>query len=824
MDELRLLQQPPSKDEAEIKTLNLLNSRLPTWDAFLKLPDFADWVELSERESSKLQSELAQSTEKLTQERASCVEQIRTTVTTAQDAALLRHILSDDITALSEELVSSYDHGIAQPTLLESLEDVHRKLNELEHVRQYVKVVQQGLKLSAAALEEFKQSSTDKHLAKNALSGFVALRDFVSKVSNLCGKSSAKPAPGEESDIGLVSFLESLRDRTWSDIKIILSQTLITYAETLKWPGEVDWNSAPPDIRQDFITAFLKLSKLQEFGESLGIVQETGEKKGIYPLAALVQPIAARFKYHFEGPRQTNRLDKPEWYFTHVLNAIHQHRSFMDSTIQTLLGATHYKAYNAQKEFTRLLFPMLGKKLRKSMPELLQDSALLAQTIYQALMFDNQVKEDGFSLAGTLDPPLTADGKVEEWEGVSDVILGTKEWFDAWLEGERRFAEAQYDEIVSSPDAWHLVDDGSRTEEDMTTVIDLRPTISARKVKALFEQICDRYKPLPRFNHRTRFLLAIQVPILEHYHTRISGSLDAFETLSSSLMRAVPGALAGQVGHQYDTRRLTSGVDGLQRLIKAFVSARWITLAMQTWGEEIFYLELWREINERSSLRTKAETHFSLPAPNPDNVAGGTLFDELIAQYATLTARSEDLIVKHIVLEVEGALRLHLSSPWTSESEDQFTVPSTLLAPITTLQQHLTYMVTVLPASSVTILYRQIASSISSFLVERMIFQQSRGKLEPSESGVPATEYQLWIECCKQSVGRVVRKIDVPWERLRDATIVLAAGAEEFAAFGRTLASSDQKKFEETIESIGATSLSPLQAKQIARVRTDYAR
>jgi RAD50-interacting protein 1 len=121
----------------------------------------------------------------------------------------------------------------------------------------------------------------------------------------------------------------------------------------------------------------------------------------------------------------------------------------------------------------------------------------------------------------------------------------------------------------------------------MTAVVDLRPTVSARKVKALFEQICDRYKPLPRFNHRTRFLLAIQVPILEHYFTRISGSLDAFETLSSSLMRAVPGALAGQVGHQYDTRRLTSGIDGLQRLIKAFVSARWITLAMQTWGEEI---------------------------------------------------------------------------------------------------------------------------------------------------------------------------------------------------------------------------------------------
>lgn len=146
-------------------------------------------------------------------------------------------------------------------------------------------------------------------------------------------------------------------------------------------------------------------------------------------------------------------------------------------------------------------------------------------------------------------------------------------------------AEAQYDDLIHSPDAWQLADDGGHPD-DQTLTPNLHPTNSARRVKALFEQITDRYKPLPRFNHRARFLIAIQIPILEHYHTRISGSLDAFETLSLSLLSVVPGALAGQVGHQGDTKRLTSGVDGLQRLIKAFVSARWITIAMQQWGEQ----------------------------------------------------------------------------------------------------------------------------------------------------------------------------------------------------------------------------------------------
>jgi len=109
----------------------------------------------------------------------------------------------------------------------------------------------------------------------------------------------------------------------------------------------------------------------------------------------------------------------------------------METTIQTLLNATRYKAINAHREFTRLLFPMLLRKLRKSMPELLDDSALLAHTIYQSLVFDGQVKEDGFGLNGTFET-WKLEGKVEDWQGVSDAILGHKEWFDTWLEGERR--------------------------------------------------------------------------------------------------------------------------------------------------------------------------------------------------------------------------------------------------------------------------------------------------------------------------------------------------------------------------------------------------
>ena len=68
------------------------------------------------------------------------------------------------------------------------------------------------------------------------------------------------------------------------------------------------------------------------------------------------------------------------------------------------------------------------------MPSLLSHPPLLAHTIYQALAFDASLREDGFSLIGTFSGSKADDA---EWEGVSETILGRKEWFDRWVEGEK---------------------------------------------------------------------------------------------------------------------------------------------------------------------------------------------------------------------------------------------------------------------------------------------------------------------------------------------------------------------------------------------------
>lgn len=65
----------------------------------------------------------------------------------AQELALLRHSLADELSYLSQELVSSMSEEESGSTLLEDLEIFHRSLKELESVKGYVQVVEHSLKL-----------------------------------------------------------------------------------------------------------------------------------------------------------------------------------------------------------------------------------------------------------------------------------------------------------------------------------------------------------------------------------------------------------------------------------------------------------------------------------------------------------------------------------------------------------------------------------------------------------------------------------------------------------------------------------------------------
>ena len=90
-------------------------------------------------------------------------------------------------------------------------------------------------------------------------------------------------------------------------------------------------------------------------------------------------------------------------------------------------------------------------------------------------------------------------------------------------------AEDQYHDIISAPDAWIIVDDDGLKDEREATENDLKSTNSARRIKALVEQVTGELyfeKSIPKQSD------AFKTVIL-HYPTSHNGH--AFYSLSSCL-------------------------------------------------------------------------------------------------------------------------------------------------------------------------------------------------------------------------------------------------------------------------------------------------
>ncbi|KAJ1310280.1 hypothetical protein OPQ81_007020 [Rhizoctonia solani] len=775
-------------------------------------------VERTRAEAQDLEKQLGESQAFTNEFISATFQRTKNLLDSAQELSLKRHLIADDISALRDELVPTGPK--AEATLLSELEELQKRLSELEGAKSYLQVLERGLKLSEKAVQAIREPATTR-FSTTILDPFRDLSNFVSRTDGLFASGNS-----ESETPTIAKFLRDLRSRTWKEIKGVLSNRLFEASEKLSWPLPINLTASSVAAVEKFQQAFVDLLSLQAEGEVIQTESEApdnrSERDGLYPLEALIVPIALRFKFHFGGTRPTSRLDKPEWYFTHILNISHEHRGFMEHFIQPLIDNSSFHDINAQNEFTRLLFPILARKIRKSVPQLLAQPSLLAHTIYQALLFDSAIRESGFTLANTWECRVTKQHKAKEWPGVADVILSHKSWFDEWMEAERHFTENQYNEIITSPDAFAFSNDGNEESQQ----VDVRPTNSARRIKALLEQVTERYQPLPHYNQRARFLITVQVPILEAYYSRISSSLDAFETLSSSFVRAVPGALAGQVGAGTDTRRLTSGHEGLQRLLKAYASAFAMKSAMQEWGDGIFFLELWTEINERSALRAKVDAHPSLPHTTAASTAEevhGTLFDELISQYTSTVTRAEDMMIRHICSEVEGELKAYFAKQWESgndNGEDSVAIPATLVSPLTTLTTHLSLLVRTLPSSTTTSLYRRIASSIASHILQRSVLHFGRGRMVPSRGAVFAREVQLWIEASQMALPN--HRVEAPWQRLLDgAKLVSIPEGAEFEAAKEAIWRASDDQCAEFAEAIGIRGLNRKEMQDALRARSD---
>jgi hypothetical protein len=373
----------------------------------------------------------------------------------------------------------------------------------------------------------------------------------------------------------LLHHVDQITQALRSQIFAAFSSDLEKVLKKIHWPTPKA--TIPSHLHEEWEAAVAKLLDLQ-LPELEGVDYGSGASTKVklpavlFPLQVLVQPLEMRFRYHFEGDKPTNRIDRPEYFLSHITSLLNDYSGFVVDFVQPTL-LRHFRAtdlalnpvyIDATSAFITALLPMLRAKIGSLLPKVADQPQLLSHLVHEVMNFDTTIREE-----------WRYDGGygVEGWKGLSWEFLVQADWFGRWLQVEKDFALARYQSIVDAPDFGDL--DYESVDPKAT-----KPTKGAIRVNDLLETITDRYRPLTSFSQKLQFLIDIQIAIFDKLHERLQSNLEAYLTMTTSFGRAVGGVTKEEQGKLL-------GVEGLERLCKTFGSADYLEKAMRDWSDDV---------------------------------------------------------------------------------------------------------------------------------------------------------------------------------------------------------------------------------------------
>lgn len=418
---------------------------------------------------------------------------------------------------------------------------------------------------------------------------------------------------------------------------------------------------------------------------------------------------------------------------SHILDLINQNEGFFTSYFQPVLNKNSLAAgqdlewnfYNALHAFINALLPMVRQKIDSFLPQIADHPQLLSHFVHELMKFDNDLREKWNYL-----PDPYEEGN---WKGMTWEILTKQGWYDRWLEVEKEFALSRYKDIIDNPDSGPIDYDGI----ELTAT---KPTKAAIRVNDLLETITERYQPLASFGQKLRFLIDIQITIFDQFHERLQSALEAYLALTSTLGRTVQGA---------DGQASVEGVEGLEKLCRVFGSAEYLERKMEDWSNDVFFVELWSELQDRvrqnrdggrnvaGNMSIAEVASRTSPAvagqdavtqqPSPD----GALFDETASAYRRLRLRSESIIISTLISNVNAALKPYSRvSTWATiptpptEGGSPFLLPTSDLAhAIRTLSDQVKFLSRALGVAPIRRVCRQLLLSIQAYIWDNLLMR-----------------------------------------------------------------------------------------------------
>ncbi|TGO43258.1 hypothetical protein BHYA_0002g00630 [Botrytis hyacinthi] len=677
--------------ERNIRVEDWLNDKIQTTTDMTDLSSLLENVEAKQRQ---LEEQLKDAKTKLAEAKKSAAN--HTSSMSQKTQAFEQH--QEDLRARMMMLTSSDTPEEAVRRLKGPME----KLQQVELAQAYVELLKDVDDLTKEAHQNLPENPTE------ALKPYVRLKQLAMTLQ-ATQNSTEIAAPH------LVSYVEQTSSHLWAQMVQIMVKEFRDVLKALNWPD------LAVEVSKEWQICFGRLLDLQA-----PEIREAREPLVLLPFAVLVKESELKFRYHFMGNTPTSASSLlGEYYLNWIIDVIDAHEAYLRDNAGPVLAA-HFLGsplagnslyIDPVSAFITALLPLIKEKTDLVLDEIQHNSAHLSKFIGQLMVWDDAIRikykyDGGNSEVG--------------WVGVTWHVLD--KWFGPWLEAEERFAFQRYEEIMDSPDNGDIDYDSNESKKT-------KGTFGATKVTDLLKAITTQYKDLRKVSHKLRFFLNTQIAVLDRYQIRLSESLDAYISLTSTVGRIATGATKEQ-------QRSVEGMAGLVSLCKVFGSADHIISTLEFLRNEAFFVELYFQLDERAQgvhpdsaiagpitcSQLKLSTSLKL------GTGEGTIFDTTIQGFKKIRSNAGDLLQRAIKYPFPTAFRAYLTqAQWTTVGQDSqslphytssLTISAELDQPLQVMKEKMAYLEKTISYTAFMRIWRQAISALEDLLFNEVLLRQ----------------------------------------------------------------------------------------------------
>lgn len=309
---------------------------------------------------------------------------------------------------------------------VQKFESSMEKLNKLVVAKQYVRLLQDVDALSEECLSHLGSSDS------------VTL-DAYKRMKKLLFELQLKQEAADGAAPHLLDYTQAKAEYLRQQLEKAFSGQFEQVLKDMSWPSpEASMSDA---LREQFSNSVAKLLELQrpdlEEQEKLNDGTRIVQPIVLLPFAVIVKPLELGFRYHFEGDRPTNRLERPEFFLSHVTERIlAKYIDFVETYIQPVLLrkfrgtdlSLNYAYIDSSSAFITALLPMVRNKVYSILPQLLRQPPLLSHLIHELTSFDTELRNEWQYDGGS---------RGQIWRGLAFEVLSQDDIFVQWLKAEK---------------------------------------------------------------------------------------------------------------------------------------------------------------------------------------------------------------------------------------------------------------------------------------------------------------------------------------------------------------------------------------------------